>query len=80
MMKLILIAGLGVMFTGCTGAITGHEYTAEERAAIYGVVKDGVKNNMKQEKIEKYKLDKADKAITTTHRIVTDLKEGKGAE
>lgn len=73
MKKIILLIGcvFALMFSGCTGIITGHEYTKGDLVIMYKVVKNGVTTFMTQEQIEAAKLDKADLYITDSYKLVT---------
>lgn len=74
MKKLLLVAALAALFTGCTGAITGHEYTNEELETIYGTAKKGVQVFGSEE--TKDKLAPAGKIIEGTYETV----KGNGAQ
>ena len=66
----ILIGLMAIMFSGCAGLITGHEYTKGDFVIMYKVVKKGVVTFMTAEQIESLKLDKADVLVTDTYKIV----------
>ena len=72
-MKKLISLGLimlAVIFTGCTGIITKHEYSKNDFKIMYKVVKGGVPIFMTQEQIEKARLDKLDLVITDTYKII----------
>lgn len=75
-MKKILLAsviGLGVMFNGCVGIVTKHEYTPQDMLSakiMYQVVRNGVDTFMTQEQIEAARLDKVNVFLTGTYKLV----------
>ena len=71
-MKKIVIGAflMSLMFTGCVGLITGHEYTKKDFVVMYKVVRSGVVTFMTPEQIEKAKLDKIDIVVTDTYKLV----------
>ena len=68
-----LIIGCLCIFalTGCTGIITGHEYSKTDLVVVYKVVKSGVSTFMTPEQIEEAKLQKIDLYVTDTYKLVT---------
>ena len=65
----LAIAG-SLYFSGCVGAISGHNYTKKDLVVIYKVVKDGVVTFMTPEQIKQAKLDKVDVIIQDTYKVV----------
>lgn len=65
----LAIAG-SLYFSGCVGAISGHNYTKKDLVVIYKVVKDGVVTFMTPEQIKRAKLDKVDVVIQDTYKVV----------
>ncbi len=77
MLKILIGSSLAMLlFSGCTGVITGHEYSKKDFVIMYKVIKGGVTVFMSKEDIEKAKLDKVDIVITDSYKLI----EGKGAE
>jgi len=70
MKHLLMVGVLALLFTGCTGVITGHEYSKKDFVIMYKVVKSGVSTFMTTEDIEKAKLDKIDIVVTDTYKLV----------
>ena len=58
------------IFTGCTGIITGHEYSKTDLVVVYKVIKSGVSTFMTPEQIEEAKLNKIDLYVTDTYKLV----------
>ena len=58
-----------VLWTGCVGLVTGHEYTKQDGVVLYKVIKKGVTTFMSVEDIEKARLDKIDILVTDTYKI-----------
>ena len=56
--------------TGCTGIVTGHEYSKTDLVVVYKVVKNGVSTFMTPEQIEEAKLQKIDLYVTDTYKLV----------
>lgn len=69
-LKNIFITGLMVFFVGCTGPITGLEYTKKDFVLVYKVIKNGVVSFMTPEEIAEAKLDKIDMIVTDTYKVV----------
>jgi hypothetical protein len=59
-----------MVLTGCTGVITGHEYSKKDFVIMYKVVKNGVTTFMTEEEIKKAELDKVNMFITDIYKIV----------
>ena len=57
-------------FNGCTGIITGHEYTKSDLVVVYKVVKAGVTTFMTREQIEEARLNKVDLYVTDTYKLI----------
>lgn len=77
MLKILIGSSLAMLlFSGCTGVITGHEYSKKDFVIMYKVIKGGVTVFMTKEEIEKAKLNKADIVITDSYKLI----EGKDAE
>ncbi len=74
--KLIASVLLVGMFTGCTGVITGHEYSKKDFVIMYKVIKGGVTVFMSKEDIEQARLDKVNIVVTDSYKLI----EGKDAE
>jgi len=71
MKKLVLVViSLAVMFSGCTGVVSGHTYTKDDVKVIYKVVKEGVVTFVSEEQIKKLHLDTTDKFIVGTYKLV----------
>lgn len=66
---LIAISAITI-FTGCTGIITGHEYTKSDLVVVYKVVKAGVTTFMTREQIEEARLNKVDLYVTDTYKLI----------
>lgn len=60
-----------VTLTGCTGVVTGHEYTKSDLVIVYKVVKSGVTTFMTKEQIDEAKLNKVDLYVTDTYKLIT---------
>lgn len=68
---LIALTVLAV-FSGCTGIITGHEYSKKDLVIVYKVVKGGgVTTFMTPEQIQDAKLKKVDVVVTDSYKIIT---------
>lgn len=77
MLKILIGSSLAMLlFSGCTGVITGHEYSKKDFVIMYKVIKGGVTVFMSKEDIEKAKLNKADIVITDSYKLI----EGKGVK
>lgn len=79
---LVTIFAFTIMFSGCTGIITGHEYKKEDLVIVYKVVKNGVTTFMTQEEIKEAELDKADMFVTDSYKLLTpqELAQEKGTQ
>ena len=60
-----------MLFTGCTGIITGHEYKKEDLVIVYKVIKHGVVTFMTPEEIQAAELDKVDIFVTDSYKLLT---------
>lgn len=67
---LITIVLVAIVYSGCTGIITGHEYTKSDLVIVYKVVKSGVSTFMTREQIEEARLNKVDLYVTDTYKLV----------
>lgn len=70
MKKIIFGTVCVLVFTGCTGLITGHEYSRDDLKVMYKVTKSGVTTFMSMEQIQALKLDKANIIVTDVYKIV----------
>ena len=79
---LVAIFAFTIMFSGCTGIITGHEYKKEDLVIVYKVVKNGVVTFMTPEEIKEAELDKADMFVTDSYKLLTpqELEQEKGTQ
>ena len=59
-----------VLLSGCTGVVTGHEYSKKDFVIMYKVIKGGVTVFMSKEDIEKAKLNKVDIVITDSYKLI----------
>ena len=71
MKKIVLLAFISLILSGCTGIITGHEYKKEDLVIVYKVVKNGVTTFMTPEEIKEAELDKADLFVTDSYKLLT---------
>ena len=69
-MYLIAIVLVAIVCSGCTGIITGHEYSKKDLVPVYLVIKSGVKTFMTREQIEEANLKKLDIVITDTYKLI----------
>ena len=58
------------MLQGCTGVVTGHQYTVGDAKIIYKVVKGGVTTFMTHEQIQDAGLDKLDDVVIKSYKAV----------
>ena len=79
---LVTIFAFTIMFSGCTGIITGHEYKKEDLVIVYKVVKNGVTTFMTPEEIKEAELDKANIFVTDSYKLLTpqELAQEKGTQ
>lgn len=68
--KVLIGCIFALTFIGCTGVITGHEYTKSDLVVVYKVVKSGVSTFMTREQIEEAKLNKVDLYVTDTYKLI----------
>ena len=59
------------VFSGCTGIITGHEYSKKDLVIVYKVVKGGVTTFMTPEQIQDAQLNKLDVVVTDSYKLIT---------
>ena len=79
---LVTIFAFTIMFSGCTGIITGHEYKKEDLDIVYKVVKNGVTTFMTPEEIKEAELDKVNILVTDSYKLLTpqELEQEKGTQ
>ena len=79
---LVTIFAFTIMFSGCTGIITGHEYKKEDLVIVYKVVKNGVTTFMTPEEIKEAELDKVNILVTDSYKLLTpqELAQEKGTQ
>ena len=79
---LVAIFAFTIMFSGCTGIITGHEYKKEDLIIVYKVVKNGVTTFMTPEEIKEAELDKVNIFVTDSYKLLTpqELAQEKGTQ
>ena len=79
---LVAIFAFTIMFSGCTGIITGHEYKKEDLVIVYKVVKNGVTTFMTPEEIKEAESDKANIFVTDSYKLLTpqELEQEKGTQ
>ena len=79
---LVTVFAFTIMFSGCTGIITGHEYKKEDLVIVYKVVKNGVTTFMTPEEIKEAELDKTDMFVTDSYKLLTpqELAQEKGTQ
>ena len=79
---LVTIFAFTIMFSGCTGIITGHEYKKEDLVIVYKVVKNGVVTFMTPEEIKEAELDKVNILVTDSYKLLTpqELAQEKGTQ
>jgi len=75
MKKVILIVVIAMLFSGCTGIITGHEYNKKDFVVAYKVVRKGVAVFMTEDQIRSANLNTVNDIVTDTYKII----EGNGA-
>ena len=59
-----------LLFSGCAGIITGHEYTKSDFVIMHKVLVKGVPLFMSEEEIEKAKLSDLNMFVTDTYKII----------
>ena len=79
---LVAIFAFTIMFSGCIGIITGHEYKKEDLVIVYKVVKNGVTTFMTPEEIKEAELDKVNIFVTDSYKLLTpqELEQEKGIQ
>ena len=79
---LVTIFAFTIMFSGCTGIITGHEYKKEDLVIVYKVVKNGVTTFMTPEEIKEAELGKVNIFVTDSYKLLTpqELAQEKGTQ
>ena len=69
MMKYLIISFI-ILFSGCTGLVTGHKYDIDDVVITYKVVRGGVTTFMTVEQIENYHFDDLDDVSTKSYRVL----------
>ena len=68
-MKYLIISFI-ILFSGCTGLVTGQKYDVDDAVIAYKVVRGGVTTFMTVEQIESYHLDDLDDVSTKSYRVL----------